>query len=144
MKRKRHPLRALPLGIQMSDFLWEPDAEEKRVAVEAQRRQSRLAKLHRLEKLWAAQDFERLKRRAAELAAIVEQDRAFVAREQAFEREMQRRQAIIMQLHDEDAKLERKLLLARLEKATKELNKDVVRSERAALLAKGVVRGRRG
>jgi hypothetical protein len=85
---------------------------------------------------------ETLKRRAAELAAVVEQDRAFVAREEAFEREMKRRQAIIIQLHEQDAADERKRLLARLEKATKEINADAARRERKVLAARGVLRGR--
>jgi hypothetical protein len=127
----------------MADFLFEPDEDERRVEFEKQRVQSRLAKLHRLSKQWERADEERLRRRVAELSVIVGHDKEWLAREEAWEKEIQRRKDIILKLHDEDAKLERKLLLARLDKATKTMNADIVKAERTTLAARGVIRGRR-
>src|SRR5260370_30222694 len=85
-KRQRHPLRALPLGISLSDFFWEPTRGE----IEAdQRRANRLRRLEYLAKLkesWEREDCERLRRRAAELAVVVENDRAYIERVNAIER----------------------------------------------------------
>ena len=102
-----------------------------------------MQKLHRLERLWAEQDLARMRRRVAELESVVKQDRSFVAREEAFEKEIQRRKDIILQLHDKEAADERKRLLAKLDAATKAINKDVVQAERKVLAARGVLRGRR-
>lgn len=143
--KRRYPVRALPLGIRLSDFYWQPTQEEKAVDskfLERQRR-NRLDKLRRLERLWAEQDLARMRRRVAELESVVKQDRAFVAREEAFEKEIQRRKAIILKLHDEEAEAERKRLLTKLAKVTAEMNAATVRSERALLARRGVVRGAR-
>ena len=140
---RKRPIHALPYGINLSDYLFAPDAEEIQVVVNERRRQDRLAKLHKLEKMWERQDLERLRRRAAELESVIAADKEWLEKQNAWDAEIERRKAIILKLHDEDAKLERERLLARLEKATKTMNAEIVRSERAELSRRGVVRGRK-
>ncbi len=133
----------LPAGINLREFLWAPDEAELRAAFEPKRRASQLAKLHRLKCKWEREDAERLRRRAAELAVEVEKDKVWLAKEAAWESYVRKAQADIAQMHESDAQVERKLLLARLERATKSINADIARNDRAALTRKGLVRGTR-
>jgi hypothetical protein len=140
--RNKRPLRALPMGLSMSDFFWEATPEETLIEFEKKRRQSRLAKLHRLELIWAVQDTERLRRRAAELAAIVAQDRIYVARVNAIEQEQKRVTDYWLDEQKKTAEVEWKALLAKAEKLGKEIRKSDVRAEREVLARRGVLRGR--
>jgi hypothetical protein len=106
------------------------------------RRQNRLAKLHKLEVQWAREDTERLRRRADELEVVVKQDKIWLEREDAWEKEIQRRKDIILQLHEKEAAEERTRLLAKLAKVTGKMNRSTVRAEREVLARRGVLRGR--
>src|SRR5882724_1991030 len=114
----------LPDGVNLRDFSFEPDDEEKASEFEKRRRQNRLAKLQRLEVLWAAQDAERLRRRAAELEIIVAADRLYVERATAVEQEEARVTNYWLEERKKTADAEMKSLLARLERATDSINKD--------------------
>jgi hypothetical protein len=148
-RRPRPRVRALPFGtvvylpsgVSLGDVLWEPAPDEIELQVNERRRRNRLAKLHKLEIQWAREDTERLRRRAAELEVVVKQDRAWLEREEAWEKEIQRRKDIISQLHAKEAAEERKRLLAKLARVTEEMNRSTVRAEREVLARRGVLRG---
>ena len=128
--------------MSLGDVLWEPAPDEIELQVNERRRRNRLAELHKLEVQWAREDTERLRRRAAELEVVVKQDRAWLEREEAWEKEIQRRKDIISQLHEKEAAEERKRLLAKLAKVTEQMNRSTVRAEREVLARRGVLRGR--
>jgi hypothetical protein len=141
MKRQK-PLQALPLGIRLADYFWSPDKAEREVNLAAQRRRAALAKLAKLEVEWKVQDELRLRRRAAELAVVVAADKEWLAREQAWEEQLQKIQDYYRSEAQREAAEERKRLLAKLDKVTRQMNKSDVRAERQELLRRGVFRGR--
>jgi chromosome segregation ATPase len=107
------------------------------------REETQLDRLRCLEREWARRELFQLRRRAAELTVVVAADCAYVERQNALEAEIQRRKNYYEAVHKDEADQERKWLLARLEKATKEMNKSDVRAEHRELLRRGVYRGRR-
>ena len=92
---------------------------------------------------WDREDDERRRRHVAEIEAIVAVGRAYVERQNALEAEIQRRKDYYEAAHKDEADQERRRLLTRLEKATKEIRKSDVRAERQELFRRGVVRGTR-
>lgn len=137
--KRRIPLTALPAGIRPSDFFWGPTYEEHQLSL-----------LRKLKAKWAREDaaierkhLERMRKRAAELEQSVAKDREWLARLAERQEEQKRVTDYWLAEQKKQADAEHKALVARLAKATKEIQKSDARSEREELLRRGVVRGRR-
>jgi hypothetical protein len=134
--KRRFPKLVLPANLRLDEILFAPDAEERQYTHLEKQRQQRLARMERLAKRWEREDQARLEKRVRDLEAIVGADREFVEACNAREAEIQRVRAY----YETE---QRKELLARLARATKDISKDVCRAEREKLMRRGIVRGRR-
>jgi hypothetical protein len=141
--RRRIPVLALPLDIKLDDILFAPDAEERKAYAWETHRRAALKRLERLRATWERQDLERARKRAKDLQALVEADRKFVAAENDRQERRVAAEQETKKIADYYLQEQRKELLARLARATKEISADVCRSERERLMRRGVVRGRK-
>jgi hypothetical protein len=137
----------------MKDFLWEEDADEKRVN-----------RIRKLEKLWAKEDDDRRRRRAALIALeiedakrkqTIEDARDELKRERDAEIERRRNYYLtdnertkdamtkLIAKYEDELNAEHIKRLKKLAQITEQVRKDKLRAERKALLEKGVLRGRR-
>jgi hypothetical protein len=153
MRRNRKPIRALPLGINMKDFLWEPDEAERFVD-----------RVRQLQKVWHREDLERLRRREKLIALeiedakrkqAIEDARAEEARER--EAEIERRKTYWVREREAGAAAMEKLIasyeaelnvehgkrLKKLAQIEKDIARDKLKIERQALAQRGVLRGRK-
>jgi predicted polyphosphate/ATP-dependent NAD kinase len=149
MNRQRPSLLALPAGVKMQDFLFEPDEAEKqayRATLAEKHRQNSLRRLAKLKQRWDEEDNAQRKRlrarRVKELESVVAADREFVAKENEKERRRMAAEAETKKIADYYINEQHKELLARLHKATGEINRDIIRTERKELERRGVIRGR--
>lgn len=143
MNRRRPSLLALPAGVKLADFLFEPDKEEKQAFRNDRRRRGRLDKLKSLKSKWDAEDLAATRRRVKELEAVVAADREFVAREAENEERRMAAEAQTKKIVDYYINSEHKALLARAARAGREINADIVKAERKELERRGLVRGKR-
>jgi hypothetical protein len=140
---RRKPIRALPFGINLSDYYFHPTREEKL-----------LDWLHEQKRIWDAEDDVRRRRRAAQIEAEVNAAKEVQAREDRLVRDtnwwLQQREVDRPLMEKLTADLQdalegnwHKKVLAKLAALEKEIRLDAVRAERKTLLRRGVVRGRR-
>jgi hypothetical protein len=128
----KRPKLALPYGINLSQFYWYPTREERI-----------LTRLKEMKADWDAQELAYYRRKARELGADVARDREWLERRNALEAELTAIQAYYRTEREKELAAEDK---ARREKAMqllKEINTDIAKFERAELMRRGVVRGRR-
>ena len=143
---KRNPIRgttALDVG-NLDDYEWtklKPRMKPRKSLTEIlnRHRDNCLQKLRKLDEQFADAELNYLRNRCKELEAVVAADRVLIDRENAVEAELKRIQTYYKTEQDKED-------LKRQDKAKKilsEINADIVKSEREALLKRGVVRGRR-
>ncbi len=134
---------ALPPDVDLNFIDWLPTVGEK----EATRRErTRKAKLQWLADIQAKADRDELaylRMKVAAQAKLIEADRDWLERQKEREDELEKVQAFYESEHAKEEQAADKVRLARLKKATDAINKDNARTERAELLRRGVVRGRR-
>jgi hypothetical protein len=132
--------------VRLDEILFEPDDAEKKAhqkLIAERHRQNSLRRLAILKQHWDEQDQAQRKRRVKQLAAIVAADREFVAKENEKERRRMAAEAETKKIAEYYVGEEMKALLARAQKAGREINRDIIRTERKELERRGVIRGRR-
>lgn len=148
MKRNPYTKASRPLHVPFvlppdvakpEDILWGPTYEEHQLSL-----------LRKLKAKWAREDaaierkhLERLRKRATELEQSIAKDREWLARLAERQEEQKRVTDYWVEEQRKQAEADHKALLARLAKATKEIQRSDARSEREELLRRGVVRGQR-
>jgi hypothetical protein len=152
---RRRPITALPFGINLSDYDFEPSKAE---LVAESRRRNWLAKMRSLLICYEREADELRRRRAAEIAREIEVAKEKQEREDRLSRdrdywlrEREKDRGLMTQLTEryqqivDDSPFRRKMLakLAEVAKLQKDIDRLAAREERKALLARGVVRGRR-
>ena len=134
---------ALPPDVDLNYIDWKPTVGEKQAI---QRERTRKAKLEWLAAIQAKADSDELaflRRKVAAQAQVIAADREWLDRQKELEEERAKVKAYYEQEHAKEEKAADKARLERLKKATDAINKDNARAERAELLRRGVVRGRR-
>jgi hypothetical protein len=151
MNRRRPSLLALPAGVKLADFDFEPTKEElkqvRALQTEARRaelnRQAALKRLARLKQSWEEKERGQRKRRIKELEAAIAADKKWIAEQDERERQRMDAEAQTKRVADYYIAEEHRALLIRLSKATAAVNRDIIRTERKELERRGVIRGKR-
>jgi hypothetical protein len=149
---KQRPRFALPFGINLSDYDFQPTRQEKL-----------LDRVHEMKLLWDREDDERRRLRSCEIAKEIEQEKRKQAVEdrdaeeaRQHQEEIDRRKTYWLRERETGAAAMEKLVasyeaelnaehakrLKKLAQITKDIRKDKARVERRSLLEKGVLRGR--
>jgi hypothetical protein len=131
VRRKRPFISPLAPG-KPGDYYFYPTPEERLLAALADRK-----------KQWDAEDDARIRRGAAEIALVVEQDREWLSRERAFEDRVLQIQTYYESERKKEEQAADKRRLARFKQITAEINADICRTERVKLAARGLIRGTR-
>ncbi len=134
---------ALPPDVDLNFIDWQPTVGEKEATRRERTRKVKLEWLADQDAKFDAAELEHLRKKCAALQQVVDADRAWLERQKELEGDHAKVKAYYEQEADKEAQAERAALLKRLEKATKKINADNARTERAELLRRGVVRGRR-
>ena len=116
----------------MDGISWKPTREE-----------ILLERLRAMQAQWVAEDLARLRRYAAELAAVVEKDKIWLERVNERQKEQERVTNWWLGEQKKTADAIHEAQLARLEEITEDIRKSDARAERRELLRRGVYRGRR-
>lgn len=137
-------IRVLPLlaSVSYADFYWEPTHDEVKIERRGKQRLNDLTRLVMMKAKWEREDLDRVKRRLAEIGREVERDKVWLQQQEEWEREIERRRNYWLSEQAKEAERERNKLLARLEKANKEIVKSNALAERQELIRRGVYRGR--
>jgi hypothetical protein len=151
---KQRPRFALPFGINLSDYDFQPTREERL-----------LDRVHEMKLVWDREDDDRRRRRAAQISQeIIEarrqqelEDREESSARQREEEIAKRRNYYLTARKTEDPLVEKlieeyqdqldggwkKKALAKLQKLTAEIRRDRLKAEREELARRGVLRGRK-
>jgi hypothetical protein len=122
----------LPSGINLDDISWSPTREE-----------ILLEHLRVMQAQWMAEDFARFHRYAAELTVVVAKDRLWLEQVNEIQREQKRVNDYWLAEQKKTAEAIHAAQLKKLELILEDIQKDNARAERAELLRRNVVRGRR-
>ena len=121
------------------DYDWFSVKEiERELARLEQQRQNRIAKLRRLKVLWDAEDDERSRRRAAKIAMIVEQDKAWLERERLWEERLAAIQNYYLGKREKEEQAADKIRREKCARIGKDIASAAARTERAELIRRGV------
>jgi hypothetical protein len=134
-EREPDPLPLVSLPVDVSDLdgiSWKPTREE-----------ILLERLRAMQATWEREDIERHRRRAAEIAAVVSRDIAWLERVNAIQKEQQRVENYWLEERKKTADAIHKAQLKRLAQINEDIRKSDARLERRELLRRGVYRGRR-
>jgi hypothetical protein len=143
MKRRRPSILALPAGVKLEDFYFEPTAGEKRADTYRKTRLRKLEWLDEQQKLRDASELQWLRDRVAVLESVIQADKEFVAAENERDRRRMAAEAETKRVHDWWVAEQHRELLARAERAGREINRDICKTERKVLEQRGIVRGKR-
>jgi len=102
-----------------------------------------LERLGKIERDWDAAEDRILKLRAKAVEASVAADRAWLTLEQEREERKLQSDAELKKVQDYFNGERDKELRAALKRITKDMNKDILKTEREALVRRGAIRGRR-
>jgi hypothetical protein len=125
------------------DYFFEPTKGEREAEQRYKNRLYRLEYLAGLKAKWETEDIARLKRRAAELESVVAKDRAYVERVNQIQQENDRVTNWWLAEQKKTADAIHAAQLKKLELILEDIQKDNARAERAELLRRNVVGGRR-
>ena len=130
MRRDRP--RRVPPGYSDKDYHFYPTWDERI-----------LERLGKIERDWDAAEDRILKLRAKAVEASVAADRAWLTLEQEREERKLQSDAELKKVQDYFNGERDKELRAALKRITKDMNKDILKTEREALVRRGAIRGRR-
>jgi hypothetical protein len=127
---------------ERDDYLFAPTRDEIKIE---RREKERLAKLRRWEDLkrkWDHEELAYMRRKIEAIAAVVEADRAWIARQNELDVELKKIQNYYAQEHAKEEAAADRARRERCLRLGKEIFRDAARAERMLLLARGVYRGR--
>src|SRR6267143_1878210 len=134
----------LPPDLNLDDIDWIPTKEEKQARAADQHRQASLRRLARLKQRWDEQDAAQARRlrarRLKEIEAAIVADKKWIAEFEEKERQRMAAEAETKRVHDWWVAEQHRELLARAERAGREINRDICKTERTVLEKRGVVR----
>jgi hypothetical protein len=122
----------VPPGYCEQDYYWYPTREERI-----------LGRLAEMRKEWDAQELAYYRRKAREFGEQVARDREWLQRHNALETELNAIQTYYRTEREKELAAEDKARRERAKQLLKEINTDIAKFERAELMRRGVVRGRR-
>lgn len=144
MRRRNQPRVLPPLLPEKADnFLFEPDEEERQYVRNEGHRQNSLAKLRKLDALFADQQMEYLRSKCAALQSVIDADRAWLAAQAEREAELKRVNDWWASERKKELKAEDEQRRKKLARATEQINRDAVRREREQFSQRGLIRGRK-
>jgi hypothetical protein len=131
----------------MDDYLFGPDDAERKVVRNLKRRKRKhnlfVKRVEGMKAKWDREELAYLRAKVQQQAASIELDRQWIARQNEIEQERRQREAEVEKIrsyYETEQDKERK---ARLDRLTKQINKETNARDRRVLEGKGLVRGRR-
>jgi hypothetical protein len=150
---RKRPRMALPMGVNLRDYAFEPTRDEKL-----------WDRLRQIEREWIKEDDQRRRERANQIAAEVEQARiqqqqddevavlqaeidAVIDKRRAYYLERRKAEGPVTEKliakYESELNIWQKKAQAKLDQLTKDIQRDKIKAERETLAARGVIRGRR-
>jgi|SRR6516225_9697174 hypothetical protein len=144
MRARRSKPIVFPPAIseRMGDFLWEPDEAEIAVNIEERRQKNFAAKMKRFFARFHQEELEYYRKRCDQLAVIVAADKAWIDRQNGIEAEMKEVRDYYEGERKKEEQAADKVRREKCLRLRKEINRDIVRTEREELIRRGVYRGR--